>query len=67
MVNCPECGVELKQVQKEYEGKFFLIFQCPICFKVADVFATATSEWTGFPMATNIDDETMEYLKSCMV
>ncbi len=62
-VLCPRDGVGLRKVQKAYKGKFYLLFQCPVCLAVAPVFVSS-SKLTDVPEAINIDDGTMAFIES---
>lgn len=62
---CPEHSVELTKVQKEWQGRFYLISQCPICLKVAPVFAVSSFKWKDIPEISDINDDFMRYIESC--
>lgn len=61
---CPKDNVELKKAQREYKGKFYLLFQCPVCFAVVPVSLSSSSKWTDVPEAIDIDDKTMDFIRS---
>lgn len=63
-VLCPRDGVGLRKVQKTYKGKFYLLFQCPVCLAVNPLSECSCEKWTDVPEAINIDDTTMEFIWS---
>ncbi len=63
-VFCPKDNAELKKVQREYKGKFYLLFQCPVCLGVVPMSVSSHSKRADVPEAIDIDDKTMDFVES---